>query len=119
MNKVNFHVILMPLSNSDKDWKEHFLTGRGNATSTWYLVNLEKKNKHSIISIANAILSSLAENNIDVAFAKGQAYDHCTAAMSSEACSVQGSKKIIAPTALCALMLQSRFKFQYCSRARC
>ena len=49
---------------------------------------------------SNAILSSLAEKNIDVAFVGGQAYDHFITAMSSEACSVQGRKKRIAPVAL-------------------
>ena len=73
----------------------------------WYLphikevffdfVNLDKRSGESI---ANALLWSLAENNTDVAFVGGQAYDHCTAAMSSEACSVQGIKKRIAPVAL-------------------
>ena len=39
-------------------------------------VNLDKTTGESI---ANAILSSLAENNIDVAFAKGKAYDGASA----------------------------------------
>ena len=47
-------------------------------------VNLDKITGESI---ANAILSSLAENNIDVAFGRGQAYDGASA-MSSEACGV-------------------------------
>ena len=47
-------------------------------------VNLDKTTGESI---ANAILSSLAENNIDVAFARGQAYDGASA-MYSEACGV-------------------------------
>ena len=59
-------------------------------------VNLDKT---TCESIANAILSSLAENNIDVAFARGQAYDG-SSAMSSEACGVQGRMSRIAPMAL-------------------
>ena len=55
--------------------------------------------KTSSESIANAILSSLAENNIDVAFARGQAYDSVSA-MSSEARVVQGRIRRIAPMAL-------------------
>ena len=59
-------------------------------------VNLDKTTGESI---ANAILSSLAENNIDVAFARGQAYDGASA-ISSEACGVQGRIRRIAPMAL-------------------
>ena len=59
-------------------------------------VNLDKTTGESI---PNAILSSLAENNIDVAFARGQAYDG-SSAMSSEACGVQGRIRRIAPMAL-------------------
>ena len=59
-------------------------------------VNLDKTTGESI---ANAILSSLAENNIDVAFARGQAYDG-SSAMSSEACGVRGRIRRIAPMAL-------------------
>ena len=59
-------------------------------------VNLDKTTGESM---ANAILSSLAENNIDVAFARGQAYN-CASAMSSEACGVQGRIRRIAPMAL-------------------
>ena len=44
-------------------------------------------------------MSSLAENNIDVAFARGQACDGASA-MSSEACGVQGRIWRIAPMAL-------------------
>ena len=40
-------------------------------------------------SIANTILSSLAENNIDMMFARGETYGGATA-ISSEACGVQG-----------------------------
>ena len=46
---------------------------------------------------SNAILSSLAENNIDVAFVVGQGYARFITAMLSEACSVQGRKNRIAP----------------------
>ena len=42
---------------------------------------------------------SLTENNIDVAFARGQAYNGASA-MSSEACGVQGKIRRIAPIAL-------------------
>ena len=59
-------------------------------------VNLDKTTGESI---ANAILSSLAEKNIAVAFARGQAYDGASA-MSSEACGVQGRIRRIAPIAL-------------------
>lgn len=59
-------------------------------------VNLDKTTGESM---ANAILSSLAENNIDVAFARGQAYN-CASAMSSEACGMQGKIWRIAPMAL-------------------
>ena len=60
---------------------------------------MEFENGERCESIANAILSCLAENNIDVAFARGQAYDGVSA-MSSEACGVQGRIKKIAPMAL-------------------
>lgn len=50
-------------------------------------------------AIANAIMLSLARNNIDIAKARGQAYDGA-AAMSSEACGVQGRIKRVAPLAL-------------------
>ena len=50
-------------------------------------------------SIANDILSSLTENNIDGAFARGQAYDGASA-MSSEACGVQGRIRRIASMTL-------------------
>ena len=50
-------------------------------------------------SIANAIWSSLADNNIDVAVVRGEAYDGASA-MSSEACGVQGRIRRIAPMAL-------------------
>lgn len=59
-------------------------------------VNLDKTTGESI---ANAILSSLAENNIDVMFARGQAYNGASA-MSSEACGVQGRIRTIALMAL-------------------
>ena len=51
--------------------------------------------------IANTILSSLAENNTNVAFARGQAYDGANA-MFSEACGVQGRIRRIALMALYA-----------------
>ena len=65
---------------------------------------MEFENGERCESIANAILSCLAENNIDVAFARGQtlpaqAYDGASA-MSSEACVVQGRIRKIAPMAL-------------------
>ena len=60
-------------------------------------VNLDKTSSESI---ANAILSSLVENNNDVTFARRQAYYHGTATMSSEAGNVQRRKKRIAPTPL-------------------
>lgn len=56
-------------------------------------------NMRHIESIANTILSSLAKNNIDVASARGQAYD-VASAMSSEACGVQGRIRTIARMAL-------------------
>jgi len=49
--------------------------------------------------LVRAILSSLDENNIDVAFARGQTYDGARA-ISSEACGVQGRIRRIAPMAL-------------------
>ena len=67
---------------------------------------MELENGERCESIANAILSCLAENNIDVAFARGQtlpgqAYDGASA-MSSEACGMQGRIRRIAPMALYA-----------------
>ena len=53
------------------------------------------------VRIANTILSSLAENNTNVAFARGQAYDGANA-MFSEACGVQGRIRRIALMALYA-----------------
>ena len=61
-------------------------------------VYLEKKTG---VRIANTILSSLAENNTNVAFARGQAYDGANA-MFSEACGVQGRIRRIALMALYA-----------------
>ena len=43
-----------------------------NQRNIFDFVNLDKTTRESI---ANAILSSSAKNNIDVAFARGQAYD--------------------------------------------
>ena len=60
---------------------------------------MEFENGERCESIANAILSCLAENNINVAFARGQAYNGATA-MSSEACGVQGRIRRITPMAL-------------------
>ena len=60
---------------------------------------MELENGERCESIANAILSCLAENNIDVAFARGQAYDGASA-MSPEASGVQGRIRRIAPMAL-------------------
>ena len=59
-------------------------------------VNLDKTSGESI---ANAILSSLAENNINFAFARRQAYDGA-AAPSSEACGAQRRIKKLTPMAL-------------------
>ncbi|PFX11763.1 52 kDa repressor of the inhibitor of the protein kinase [Stylophora pistillata] len=103
-NKGNFHAILMLLGNSNKNLQEHLLTGGRNATSTsktlqesvLYFVNLDKTTDESI---ANAILSSLAENNIEVTFARGQGYDGASP-MSSEGCGVQGRIRRIPPMAL-------------------
>ena len=42
----------------------------------------------------------MAENNVDVVFARGQAYDSASVIMSTEACGVQGRIRRIAPMAL-------------------
>ena len=52
VNKSNFHAILIPIRNSDKDLKEHFLPGRGNATST------SKTGQEEVIRIIGAYIRS-------------------------------------------------------------
>ena len=117
----------MLLGNFDKNLQEHLLTGRRNATSTSKTVQEEVIHitgeyiwvkdvspkikevffdyvyleKTTGVRIANTILSSLAENNTNVAFARGQAYDGANA-MFSEACGVQGRIRRIALMALYA-----------------
>ena len=82
------------LSTSQIQWNWKWSNGVEAEAET-----MEFENGERCESIANAILSCLAENNIDVAFARGQDYDGASA-MSSEACSVQGRIKKIAPMAL-------------------
>ena len=68
-----------------------------NSKKSLYFFDFVNLDKTTGESIANAIL---AENNIDVVFARGQADDSASSAMSSEACGVQGRIRGIAPMAL-------------------